>query len=231
MGNLLSRTVNMIGRYFDGAVPASQPAGEVEQEVLAAAKALSESATGLMETCQFHHLIDRVLGLADATNRYIDVTAPFKLAKDPAAKERLGTILYTCAEAVRLILLYLSPFMPVTAAKGLQQLGWPAGPAGPARRRRLGRPDERHQGRQGRGALPSEGLAADGQGSRKHGRGHPQGWPLPGGGLRPSPGRAGRRPSRRSTARRLMSASPASGTSAAKSSAWASAASSWSGTA
>jgi methionyl-tRNA synthetase len=139
VGNLLSRTVNMIGRYFDGLVPASQEVGRAlpaaqevgralpasqEQEVLASAAALSESATGLMETCQFHSLLERVLGLADATNRYIDVTAPFKLAKDPAARERLGTVLYTSAEAVRLILLYLTPFMPETALRGLAQLGW-----------------------------------------------------------------------------------------------------------
>jgi methionyl-tRNA synthetase len=128
VGNLLSRTVNMIGRYFDGRTPAPGPHGETERGMLAAAGTLAASASGWMEACQFHSFLDAVLNLADATNRYIDVTAPFKLAKDPAAKDRLGAILYNCAEAVRLILLYLRPFMPETAAKGLTQIGWQAPP-------------------------------------------------------------------------------------------------------
>jgi len=52
------------------------------------------------------------------------VTAPFKLAKDPAQKDRRATILYTCSEAVRIILLYLQPLMPTTAVRGLAQLGY-----------------------------------------------------------------------------------------------------------
>ena len=128
LGNLLSRTVNMIGRYFDGRVPQSQPAGEVEREVLAAAADLHDSAGGLMESCGFYVYLEKIANLVGATNRYIDVTAPFKL-KDESQRDRLGTILYTCAEAVRLTLLYLEPIMPATAARGLEQLGYvrPAG--------------------------------------------------------------------------------------------------------
>ncbi len=124
IGNLLSRTVQMIGKYFDGSVPQVGPAGEEEQGVLGAAADLQKSATDLMDSCGFYVYIEKVLGLAAATNRFIDVTAPFKLAKDETQKPRLGTILYTCAEAVRLILLYLQPIMPETAAKGFAQVGW-----------------------------------------------------------------------------------------------------------
>ncbi|HUT56466.1 MAG TPA: methionine--tRNA ligase [Phycisphaerae bacterium] len=127
VGNLLSRTVNMIGRYCDGAVPACQPAGEAEREVLDTAEKLSRSAPGAMESCQFHALLDGIQHLTQATNRYIDVTQPFKLAKDAAQAERLGTILYTCAEAVRMILVYLGSVMPQASANGLAQLGWDAG--------------------------------------------------------------------------------------------------------
>ncbi len=128
IGNLLSRTVNMISRYFGGSVPPAQATGEVEGEVLAAAAKLQSTAAALLERCQFHEYLDNILNLAGATNRYIDVTAPFKLAKDPTQKERLGTILYTCAEAVRIILLYLQPVMPTTAPRGLAQINWrPAG--------------------------------------------------------------------------------------------------------
>jgi methionyl-tRNA synthetase len=64
-----------------------------------------------------------MFALVDATNRFIDVTEPFKLAKDPSRRDRLGAILYVCAEAVRLILAYLAPIMPASAAAGLAQLG------------------------------------------------------------------------------------------------------------
>ena len=65
-----------------------------------------------------------VFQLVDATNRFIDTTEPFKLAKDETQRQRLGTILYTCAEAVRILLLYLRPFMPETVDRGLARIGW-----------------------------------------------------------------------------------------------------------
>ncbi len=127
LGNLLSRTVNMIGRYFDGKVPPQGTGpGEVGQPVLAAAAELRESAEALMDRCQFHAYLDRITGLEMATNRFIDATEPFKLAKDPEKKDRVGEVLYTCAEALRILLLHLAPIMPETARRGLEQLGFPA---------------------------------------------------------------------------------------------------------
>ena len=83
-----------------------------------------------MARCQFNDYLDAVLGLATATNRYIDATEPFKLAKDDAQRGRLGTILYACAEMVRIVLCHLEPFMPEKAAAGLAQLGIAPGKAG-----------------------------------------------------------------------------------------------------
>ena len=127
VGNLLSRTVNMIGRYFEGLVPAPGANGPEEQPVLAAAAELARSAPESMARCRFNAYLDAVWNLVDCTNRYIDTTEPFKLAKDPSRRERLGTILYACAEAVRLILLYLRPVMPDKADEGLAQIGWAVG--------------------------------------------------------------------------------------------------------
>jgi len=125
VGNLLSRTVNMIGKYFDGEIPAPAPdeAGPDAQGVTDAAAELIDSAGPAMASCQFHRYLDAMFALVDATNRFIDVTEPFKLAKDPSGRRRLGGILYDCAEAVRLILAYLAPIMPASAAAGLAQLG------------------------------------------------------------------------------------------------------------
>jgi len=130
VGNLLSRTVNMIGRYFDGAVPTPREKALTGQEaefLAAPVAALHDQADGLMRSCRFSDYLRAVLDVASATNRYIDTTEPFRLAKDPARRERLGTILYSCAEAVRIVLSYLEPFMPDKADEGLRQLGLAGG--------------------------------------------------------------------------------------------------------
>ncbi len=97
VGNLLSRTTNMVSRYFDGVLPPALPPGDMERSVIAAAGELRESATTFMEKCEFHPYLELILRLVYVTNRYIDDTEPFKLAKDESQKERLGTILNTCA--------------------------------------------------------------------------------------------------------------------------------------
>lgn len=124
IGNLLSRTLKMIGKYFDGALPAAAEDVAEAAEVRAAAKELTASAAGHMEACEFHVYLEKLLALATATNVFIERTEPFQIAKDPSQRGRLGTILYTCAEAVRLILLHLRPVMPATCDRALAQLGW-----------------------------------------------------------------------------------------------------------
>ena len=125
VGNLLSRTVKMIDKYFGGDIPSPAPDAVAPdaQGVMDAAGALIDSSGQAMAACQFHKYLDALMGLVDATNRFIEVTEPFKLAKDESQRERLGGILYVCAEAVRLILAYLAPIMPTSAAAGLAQLG------------------------------------------------------------------------------------------------------------
>jgi len=124
IGNLISRVVNMVGRYFDGVVPAPGDDSQWEQPVRQAAETLRAEAPGAMAHCAFHTYLDMLSALTSASNVYIDRTEPFRLAKDPAKRQRLATILYTCAEAVRIILSYLQPIMPATASAGLAQIGW-----------------------------------------------------------------------------------------------------------
>jgi len=128
VGNLLSRTVNMIEQYFGGTVPPpSRPDEHSDRLVIDSAAELRTLAGRHMKRCAFHAYLDGVLDLVRQTNIYIDNTQPFVLAKDDAMRDRLGTILYTCAEAVRIVLLYLSPLMPEAAGRGLAQLGWRVG--------------------------------------------------------------------------------------------------------
>ena len=124
VGNLLSRTVNMICRYRGGAVP---PAGRPPSEaapVIAAAEDICDSAEELMNDCAFHTYIEKTLAVVSETNRFIDVTEPFRLAKTEPDSDRLSAILYTAAEAVRIVLLLLGPILPETVDRGFAQLGW-----------------------------------------------------------------------------------------------------------
>ncbi len=123
LGNLLSRSVNMISRYVDGLIPAGGNSVPEQQSVIDAAGELSSAAVEDMSNCAFHRYIDKIIALADATNQFIDKTEPFRLAKDPSQKQRLGEILYTCAEALRIALLFLEPIMPEASRRGLAQLG------------------------------------------------------------------------------------------------------------
>ncbi len=123
LGNLLSRTVKMIGKYFDGVLP--DPNEEVLEavDVKASAAALIAAAPELMDGCAFNKYIQAALDLVHTTNQFIENTAPFTLAKDETQRERLATIMYTCAEAVRLTLVYLQPILSDKAPAALAILG------------------------------------------------------------------------------------------------------------
>jgi methionyl-tRNA synthetase len=138
LGNLLSRSLKMIGLYFDAAVPSPQARaleGEPARFLAEPVERIAAETPALMAGCRFSEYLRVVLELAAATNRCIDATGPFRLAKDPAQRERLGTILYGCAEAVRIVLSCLEPFMPEKAAAGLAQLGLSGRDAEPLRER------------------------------------------------------------------------------------------------
>jgi methionyl-tRNA synthetase len=131
LGNLLNRTVSMIGRYFDGAVPSS--AGEVtERELDLQRTALSagDGAARGIESWDFDAALDGVWQLVRRANQYVDECEPWRLARDEADRARLGTVLYHAAEAVRLLAIFLAPFIPSGAARIQTQLGLPLLAAG-----------------------------------------------------------------------------------------------------
>ncbi|HPS52732.1 MAG TPA: methionine--tRNA ligase [Phycisphaerae bacterium] len=130
VGNLLSRTIKMISKYFDGRIPAAGPAVEQAAAVEKAATELTQIADELMAHCAFSKYTDNVMALVTATNTFIDQTEPFRLAKDESQKPRLATIMNTCAQAVRIVLQYLAPFMPEKTAQGLATLGCRTGELG-----------------------------------------------------------------------------------------------------
>ena len=123
LGNLVSRTVAMTKKYFDGVIPA--PAGdegtdaELKETALAAIKAFDEK----MDTFHIAEAIDEVVQMLRRTNKYIDETAPWALAKDETQKARLGTVMYNLLECIRIAAVLLEPIMPSTCREIFRQIG------------------------------------------------------------------------------------------------------------
>lgn len=117
LGNLVNRSLSMLKRYRQGRVPArsNELAPEVEQGV-------RETIANLRAN-QLQAALQNVWSIVTRANQYVDQTAPFKLAKDPAQSARLDEVLYNLAETCRVIAVLLWPFIPETAAKIYRQLG------------------------------------------------------------------------------------------------------------
>ena len=122
-GNLASRTVAMIEKYFDGVVPA--PAEYTEQD-LAVQKVVADAVTkadAAMEDFRIDEAIAAIWTIVDELNGYITDNEPWALARDEDQRARLGTVLYTCADGLRALAVLLSPVMPQSTAKLWDALG------------------------------------------------------------------------------------------------------------
>lgn len=126
LGNLLHRTLNMIGRFTDGVIPTCGPVEEIDQALADLAQATAADYRRLMDGMEINGAIKAVWHLIGRSNKYIDETAPWALAKDPEKKERLATVLYQLAEVLRIVAVLVEPFLPTTTPRILLQLGCPA---------------------------------------------------------------------------------------------------------
>ena len=115
LGNLVSRTAAMVGKYFGGQLPADQAAGDFDDDLIALATATKAEVEKNMDTLQFSTALTELWKLVSRTNKYIDETAPWALAKDEANKPRLARVLYNLCESLRMISIMLAPFLPDTA--------------------------------------------------------------------------------------------------------------------
>ncbi len=117
LGNLVSRSTAMLSKYFGGILPAPAAVTELDRILEQRFAAAFVQVDAQMNELAFNKALQSVWELVGAANKYIDDTAPWTLAKDPAQQERLGTVMFTLLEAVRLIGLLITPFMPDTGAK------------------------------------------------------------------------------------------------------------------
>ena len=122
LGNLVSRTVAMIRKYFDGLLPGQGEEGEFDAELKKELLGLKHRTEELLDNLQFSLALTEIWKAISRTNKYIDETVPWILAKDESKKGRLARVLYNLAESIRIVSILLQPFMPETPAKIWDQL-------------------------------------------------------------------------------------------------------------
>jgi methionyl-tRNA synthetase len=123
LGNLVSRTLTMAVKYGDGRVPDPSEALEEDRILMEAAARTVTEVEACFEELGLHKALIAIWEFISITNKYIVEREPWVLAKDPANQGRLKTIVYTLLEALRFTAVLISPFMPGTAAKMMEQLG------------------------------------------------------------------------------------------------------------
>ena len=123
LGNLLSRTVAMIGKYFDGIIPAPGVTAPEDDDLIALANALPSKVEAAMAELHIPEALSEIFKLVGASNKYIDVTAPWVLAKTEEGRERLKTVMYNLAECLRIVAILLKPFLTATPGRMFAQLG------------------------------------------------------------------------------------------------------------
>ncbi len=122
-GNLVSRTVAMVEKYFGGTLPTERESGEFDDDLITTATALRSKVDDFIDKTQINNALAEIFKLVSRANKYIDETAPWVIAKDESKKARLATVLYNLLEAIRISATLLSAFMPQTMPKALEQIG------------------------------------------------------------------------------------------------------------
>ena len=123
LGNLVSRTTAMVEKYFGGTLPTERQEGEPDTELRTMASTLRDRYEAEMERFQFQNALEQVFKTIQRANKYIDENAPWALAKDPANRVRLATVMYHLLETIRICATLLTPFMPESTGKIFDQIG------------------------------------------------------------------------------------------------------------
>ena len=123
LGNLVSRTVAMVEKYFGGTLPAEREEAPVDDELIAMATALRDKTDKYIDETQLNNALAEIFKVISRANKYIDETTPWILGKDKSKKARLASVLYNLLEAIRISTTLLSCFMPSTMPKVWEQIG------------------------------------------------------------------------------------------------------------
>ena len=123
LGNLVSRTTAMVEKYFGGTLPTERENSDADCDLKQMASTLRDRYETEMEHFQFQNALEQVFKTIQRANKYIDENAPWTLAKDPANRSRLATVMYNLLETIRICAVLLTPFIPDSAEKIFDQIG------------------------------------------------------------------------------------------------------------
>ena len=123
LGNLVSRTTAMVEKYFGGTLPTQRLDTNADDDLKQMASTLRDRYEAEMEHFQFQNALEQVFKTIQRANKYIDENAPWTLAKDPANRARLATVMYNLLETIRICAVLLTPFIPDSAEKIFDQIG------------------------------------------------------------------------------------------------------------
>ncbi len=123
LGNLLNRVVTMTLRYRDGIIPTPGPAGSLEEDLQRIAEETRHRAAAALNAWEIGGALSIIWNFVRRTNQYIEQSEPWRLARQAGQEERLNTVLYSAAEALRLLAIFLAPYIPSAADNILKQLG------------------------------------------------------------------------------------------------------------
>lgn len=123
LGNLVSRTVAMVEKYFGGTLPTERESGEFDDDLIAQATALRAKTDEYVDETQLNNALAEIFKVVSRANKYIDETTPWVIAKDESKKPRLAAVLYNLLETIRIVATLLAAFMPTAMPKALEQIG------------------------------------------------------------------------------------------------------------
>jgi len=124
LGNLVARTVAMADKYFPGGIPNEREPGDFDDSLITLCLSTQKTVEEHLDNLQFSTALTELWKLISRTNKYIDETAPWQLAKNEASRARLAAVIYNLCESIRVISILLEPFMPSTSQKIREQIGF-----------------------------------------------------------------------------------------------------------
>ncbi len=122
LGNLVNRSITMSHKYFEGIVSNPKVTEDVDNDLISSVLALKDIVEAKMNSLKVNEAIEEIMEVLRSCNKYIDETTPWTLAKDESKKDRLATVLYNLLESIRICAILLSPFIPDTSKKILDEL-------------------------------------------------------------------------------------------------------------
>jgi methionyl-tRNA synthetase len=123
LGNLLNRVITMTNRYRGGKIPEPGPGGDLEQDLQRVAAEARLHAEEALEAWEIGNALHSIWNFVRRTNQYLEQSEPWRLARQPEKEAQLNTVLYSAAEAMRLLAVYLAPFIPDASNRITSQLG------------------------------------------------------------------------------------------------------------